>query len=338
MDINQTINPSDIEYLCDLTNDSFSNYILDNSFIIFLSVENILCLIYLTENNNIIIYNLNNKQKIGEIKYHPNHYITSFNHFLDKKNKKDLFMSISSQDNSIIVWNLKDLNKVLEIKNINNGGVIFSACFLNDKDNNYIVTSNCSQNAFYLNFDPIKLFDLNGQKVKEINGSNERTYYIDSYYDNKLSKNYIISCNFNYVKSYDYEKNELYHKYHENNEGAHYSFSIYNNGINTNIAESSNNGIIRIWNFHSAELLNKISVNHIRLFSACLWNNDCLFVGCDDKTIKLIELKSGNIIKNLEGHNNIVLTVKKINHPKYGECLVSKGFKEDQIKLWTLKK
>ena len=65
-------------------------------------------------------------------------------------------------------------------------------------------------------------------------------------------------------------------------------------------------------------------------------NNEYIFVGCDDKTIKLIELKYGKIIKELKGHNNKVLSIKSIIHPKYGKCLISKGAYNEPIKLWIL--
>ena len=54
-------------------------------------------------------------------------------------------------------------------------------------------------------------------------------YFIDIYYDNDLFKNYIITGNKGYIKSYDYNKNKLYHKYQENsnNDGlGHMSFII----------------------------------------------------------------------------------------------------------------
>ena len=59
-----------------------------------------------------------------------------------------------------------------------------------------------------------------------------------------------------------------------------------------------------------------------------------MFVGCSDKTIKLIELNNGLIIKSLKNHDNSVITVKKIIHPKYGECLVSQNSGKSKIKLW----
>ena len=66
----------------------------------------------------------------------------------------------------------------------------------------------------------------------------------------------------------------------------------------------------------------------------CLWNNDFICVS-SDKIIKIIELKSGKILKELKKHNNEVTYIKKFVHPIFGECLISQGWKNDGIKLWT---
>ena len=67
----------------------------------------------------------------------------------------------------------------------------------------------------------------------------------------------------------------------------------------------------------------------------CIWNRNYLFVGCEDNTIKLLEIKEGSIIKNLNSHTRHVLAIKKFNHPKYGKCLISQGQLRDQIRLWN---
>ena len=41
-------------------------------------------------------------------------------------------------------------------------------------------------------------------------------------------------------------------------------------------------------------------------------------------------MKNGLIVKSLIGHNNEVLTIKKIIHPKYGECLISQNWEESE--------
>ena len=186
------------------------------------------------------------------------------------------------------------------------------------------------------NSEPIKIFNLNGKKIKEINDSNEYSYFVDNYYDKNLSKNFIIGGYDNYIMSYDYEYNKKYIKYSDNDEGAHSSIIINAQEDIIKIIESSVNGNIRVWNFHTGKLLKIIKIGH-RVYCECLWNNDYLFVGCYDKMIKLINLKNGKVIKRLNGHNNYVINMKKINHPLYGDCLISEGFSNDQIKLWAIK-
>ena len=53
-------------------------------------------------------------------------------------------------------------------------------------------------------------------------------------------------------------------------------------------------------------------------------------------TIKIIDLDNGIVIKNINGHNSGVISIKKIMHPEYGECLLSQGALYDQLKLWKI--
>ena len=100
--------------------------------------------------------------------------------------------------------------------------------------------------------------------------------------------------------------------------------------------ESSYDGNIRIWDFHSGELIKKIFISKYQLNGICLWDSDYLFVGCHDNKIKLIELNNEKII-DIIGHKSYVLTIKKIYIPRFGECLISQGPLDDQIKLCAIK-
>ena len=129
-----------------------------------------------------------------------------------------------------------------------------------------------------------------------------------------------------------------YHKYYDKDNRPHCSIIIYNKDDIIKLIDSCDDGNIRIWNFHTGTHLNRIRVNNEYIFGICLWDEDYLFVGCKDKIIKLIDLNNGIIIKDLYGHKNNVIAVKKINHPKYGDCLISQGVGCDEIKLWINKK
>ena len=321
-----------IQYLSDVTKESYSYFYLDNTFTVFNSIDNILYLIYGTINKSIISCNLLENKKVIEIKDAHKELITNFRYYLDKKKKRDLVISLS-YDNNIKLWNINNWECLSDIEEINKNGYLLSACFLNDNNNYYIITSNYSDNSELL-----KVFDLNGNKVKELKNSGDDTSFIDTYYDIKFNKNYIVTGNIGYVKSYDYNEEKLYHEYRENDLDDHCSIIIFDKDEIVKMIESSGDGNIRIWNFHTGELLQKLSITKKRLFGMCLWDEEYLFVGCEDKTIKLIEIKSGDIINNLIGYNKVILTIKKIMHPKYGKCLLSQGNYNNQIKLWANKK
>ena len=329
------LNPKDILLLSEMTKDSYSGTNLDNTYNIFKSINNKYYLVYANENKSIICYDLNEQTIIKELKNYHNEYITNIRYYFDEKNKRDLIMSVSKQDNNIRIWNAKNWECILNIPQANEDGYLLSSCFLCENSQIYIITSNCNSDEIS---EQIKVFDFNGNAIKEMKDSNEETYFIDNYYDKILSINYIIAGNNNYVKSYDFNKNELYRKYYEKESGGHGSIIINNNEDIIKLIDSGGDGNIRIWNFHSGLLLSKIQVSKKSLYGICLWNNNYLFVGCADKNIKLIELHNELVIKSLAGHNDVVLTIKKINHPQYGECLISQGSGDDQIKLWVYKK
>ena len=327
-------NPLDINFLKDLTTKSYCRYWNDNTFALFKSYNDIFYIIYANASKSIVSFDLINNKKIIEIKNAHNNYITNFRHYFDKKNKRDLLISLSEDDNNLKVWDINNFKCLVNIKKVNDIGFLVSACFLNDNNNIYIITSNSYTNLY----ENIKIFDLNGNKTKEIDNSNKSTFFIDTYYDNNLSKIYIITGNNGFSQSYDYNKNERYFKYNENNNEDNFHLSIIMDDTEKKVKmiESSCEGIIRIWDFHFAELLRKIYINNDWLYSICLWNKEYLFVGCMDSSIKLIKLNESKIIKNLKGHTNKVLTIKKIIHPKYGECLISQDADDSQIKLWTI--
>ena len=341
--LNNECNINKIKFIKELTKDSFSNYYVDNTFTVFKSINEILYLIYANNKNSIISYDLVNSKKILEIKNAHGDYITYFRYCNDLINKRDLIISTSS--NNIKLWNVENFNCLLNIIQIYKYGNV-TACFLKHNNKINIIAGN-----FNIHYYPelIRVYDLNGNTIKKLEDSNDSILFIDSYYDNKSLNTYIIAGNSkNYCKSYDYNTNKMYKKYIDincnetsKNRGDDISCEsliISNEEDLIKLISSCIDGYIRIWNFHSGELLNKIIV--IKRFDAlrgiCLWNNNYLFVGCHDKKIKLIDLKKGVIIKNLKENKNFVLAIKKIVHPLYGECLISQGVKDDQIKMWNL--
>ena len=321
----------DLQPSKEIVNDAYNFDGVINAFCVFTNIDNLLYMVYTTRFKSIISYNINDDKKIKEIKNAHDDKITNFRHCLDETNKMDLIISISSHDNNIKLWNLNNLELLYNFEKLNDSGSLKSACFLEDNKNIFIVVSNSN------NFDkvkPIRLYDLKGNQIKEINNSKDDTYFIDTYYDKTLKKNYIITGNYYDVKSYDYNENKLYYKYSDQFSKDHYCAIINDKEEIIKLIESSKEGNVRVWDFHTGKLLSTIKVSDNRLFDLCLWDSKYLLVGCGEEIIKLIDLKIGKKVKTLHDFNSVI-SLKKVKHPQYGECLISQGNEIEQIMLWV---
>ena len=322
-----------------IINDSYLKYKIKgisfiSTFNVFKSINNIIYLIYSNTSNSIISFDLINNKKLNEIKKPHKMPISNFRNYIDEINHKELLMSISGSDNNIKIWNIRNLELIYNFKKINEIGSLYSACFLKNNNNQiYIATSN------YTNKCPnsIQIFNLNGEKIKDINESDENTFYIDVYYDTSSLKTFIITGNIGYVKSFDYNQNKIYFEYKDPFDccSKHTNLIINKKDNIIRLIESSCE-YIRIWNFHHKILLRKIiSKSHIN--NICLWNDEILIVGFKKAKISLLEIESESFIKDINSNNDYdvtdatdIIDIKKISHPKYGECLIYK--ESNQIK------
>ena len=327
---------SNFKILNDFNISSYTYNYLGNTFCAFEAIDNIVYLIYTTLENSILSYNLINKQKINEIKKAHDIYISNLKHYLCKKEKMDLIMSISSGDNNLKLWNLTNFECLVNLKNVNDEGILASASILNDNNNYYIITSNCNWNEIT---GPMKVFDSSGNKIKEIIDSKEEILFLDIYYDEEKDKNYIVTGTIHCVKSYDYTENRVLHEYYEVYTSYHFGIIIYKQDNIVKIIDSATDGYIRIWDFHNKILLKKIIGTNNRewIYGISLWKNDYLLTGCN-KSINLINLKDGKLVKVFEGHNKRVITIIKMKHPIYGDCFLSQGYQDDYILMWIIDK
>lgn len=239
--------PDNMTFLTKLC-DSYVGLNYDNSFLIFKTIENIYFLIYILSQTRINCYNLTYMEITAKIDLSGDfNSISSLKHFYDKKNNRELILAISHFKHFLKIWNLSNWDCICTIPKFNKIGVSFSALIMEINGEINIVTSNAHS-------EPIKFFDLNGNKINEINNSNYNiTIYIESYYDKNKNTNYIISMNSidlkyrkYYVKSYSIENNELYHKYYNDNDFSINDITIFERENLTKLMGLYNDESIRI--------------------------------------------------------------------------------------------
>ena len=166
-------NPNFINTSKIITTNSYSDWIFENTFLIFKSFNEFFILVYATEQKSIIFYNLKHIQIISEIKNAHKEYITNFSHCYDKNLKMDLIMSISRTDSSIKIWNFTNNTCILNLININKSGILNSACFLNYENKNFTITSNRN----WVDPEPLKVFNLKGDEITQIRNSKRNTFF-----------------------------------------------------------------------------------------------------------------------------------------------------------------
>lgn len=322
-------------FLKNLVKESFSNFGLDVTCIIFKSIDDLNLIIYTTKENSIVCYDINNNQKVNEVLNAHEKKISYLNQYQAKHNRINLMLSISGNDNNLKVWNIANFQCLYNFKKINSKGWINCSCFLNDNNKIYVLSTNSL--GFSKNPEPIKVYDLEGKKIMNINNSSNNTNFIDIYYDNKTSIKYIITANAGFSKSYDYNHNKVYHIYNDNDIKFHINSIIKEEGDKVELIESSQDGNIRIWDFHSAEILKKINISLDKsnnFYSICLWDNDYLFA-CYGGNIKIINLNKKQDITEVKSEKDEFTAISKIAHSQYGECLVSQG--KNGFILWKIK-
>ena len=323
--------PINLKVYKTLTQSSYITSSVDNTFDVFTSLNNEILLVYATKFKSIEFFDIVKQKYHKTILNAHNGQILTIRHYCPKNINKDMILSGSNGDYSVKIWDLETFTCICNINKIYQKGNMYSVCVLFDvyQKESYVYTS-CDK-------DYIKIFNFDGKFKKNIIKTNlNETYFIDTYYDKRDFKYYLITGDIKSVKSYDVNTDQIFRNYSDSTSLCeHVSAFVYKSGDTVKLVECEFYGSIRIWSFHTGNLIKKIDIcRRIPLVSMCLWNENYLLVSCVDYTIKLVDFKNYALIKSLEGHNNEVGTIKKIIHPEFGECLLSQGFGNEQIKMW----
>ena len=253
-----------------------------------------------------ICYDLKLNKIIKFIKKNNLYKITCIRHCLI--NNKDIIIT-SSEDNVILIYNISNnWNIISKIENVGNNKKEFfiysiNFIYLNNENNNYIVTSCFNDNN-------LKLFNFNGNFIKSFCNC-VKVKYMESFYDSKNKQNFIIISNFEGISSFYFENGKLYHNYfnNQNNENI-FIIKEINNKIYLFFSSKIS---ISIFDFHSGEFIKQLNCKDI--ISMLIWNDNYLILS--GKKLYLLNLNALNEIKCISDQkilNSYNLIKVKINN------------------------
>ena len=303
-------------------------------FVTFNSINNILTLVYITDDYSIVSYDIIQNKQLNIIK-NSQKDICNLLYCLDQKNKRDLILSQSSYNN-IKIWNINDYKCILNLKEMELNYVMVSqVSFMNYKNNIYLILSSTSYSE-----SKYKIFDLSGNILKEINNFESTINFIITYNDEESSKVYIIISTPKKIKSYNYDEDKIYHFYLNQGNNFIYNLIVVNKDRiwePTRLFGNYGNYII-IWNFHTGEILNNVYFS-VNINNICLWNNQFLIAITENfnenkDVISLLDISTGKIKKDLISIENCKFKmISKIKQSDFEEGLIALT-QDHKIKLF----
>lgn len=314
------------------------SYGINDIFEIFLSYkDNKVYLVYQNSDNNLNILSLNNKKNLL-LKGHKNH-ITMIKYFINNKNYNE-YLVTADKNKIVLIWNVSDNYKIIHQIDTSYKDNIYS-CLLAFLPNNLdlIITSTCSFSND-MESSATKIYSLHsGDFIGYINNTNNKQiYYLLMWNNLKNNKNYIIHFS-NNLMIFDLLENKLYAKLEEDYFLKYNYYSGFINSIDKKdyLFTSSLGEYIYIWNLYEKALFKKIYFKYFNIYHIIKWN-DKYIIGLDffRISLKVIDLTNYKVISDLKcAHKDIIISVKKILHPIYGESLLTAS-NDKTIKLWSI--
>ena len=331
-------NPTNLKYKSDITETNTSDGWNDMFEVFLCYKDNKEYLVSPNSNDyNLDIFDLLEEKKITSLKGHKND-IRTVRYFINEKNYKEYL--ISADDNKIvIVWEVSNNYKIKTKIDTEYGNNIYSCLlvFPHNSENNYIITSTYHESK-NLDTSATKIYSFKNSKlIKYMNNTNNNViYYLLTWHNKNKNRYYIIQFSYLKILINDLYDDEIYYELIQEPETDHFSGFIYTLDGYDYLISSSENGLINIWDLYTKKIFKIINTFNCFLAHIIHWNdNYILAADFNNKSFIIVDIDEDKIVSLYKiEHTKEVKCIKKINHPIYGEALLS-GSKDNTIKLWT---
>ena len=310
-------------------NDIFAVYYDKNN-------NNELYLIFPSENYSIKITKLIDNHLIKSLEGHQNQ-ISFVKHFYNNIDQKDYLIS-SDKSCVVIVWDLSNnYNLLFSLKiNYSKNSIIYNCtAFFSENKGNYLITSsNENQEEDYT-----KIYDFNTKK--EI-GKFEQTNFVEIFcllLWNKNDKDYLIQSSIGRILIHNLETKDLLKILSTNKKSTQNSMCLINNPDSKKLdllGATTIHGSIDFWDLGNFTLKFSVKYKSSYFYDIINWNDNYIIVGeKSDSSIIIIDILQKRVISVLKNNNIFYsISLKKINHPIYGQSLLSSDINK-KIFLWT---
>ena len=284
----------------------------------------------------ISLIDLSNNQEIQTLVGHTDRVVTC-RFFEDPFTGKQYLIS-ADRKYKVKVWDLTDNGAIKFDKELKEGydNFIYSVLMFFEENKTYVVVSTLGSgdtNVFVMGCDdkPIQLKD-----TKDLN-----IYYLDYWFEEKdsegNSEHHIIQCGKNKILISQLKKDSNYEIATEEKYANNLCGMVYKKGDKDLLITLATRGLIEIIDLKERKELQKIEHSDVFFYNFVRWN---------DQYILLYEAMQRRILV-LDTDNNYKVVskvlcpemyydrfIRKVDHPKYGESILSVGI-DWKVKLYT---
>ncbi len=288
-----------------------------------------------TSDNHISLINLKNNQTVKELKGHKDRVI-SVRYFQDPETKKDLLIS-SDRKYNVIVWDLSNDGNIVFDVETKYEGFIYSCYLIFDKSKTLAVTTSLGSNAV------TRVYDIqNKDGAREINDSkNLNVYYVDHWYNSEAeddAKHVIIQCAKNKVLFSNYPKNTTYHSMETDDKNPYIlTGKVFKNKGRDIFVWAASYGLIKFVDLATKTEVKSLEMtDDVHLCGFVRWNDHYLLLNdCAQRRVIVFDMDDNYNVnsKVLCPEMHFEKFIKKVQHPLYGDALLSEGI-DWKIKLF----
>ena len=284
----------------------------------------------------ISLIDLSNNEEIQTLVGHTDRVVTC-RFFEDPFTKKHYLIS-ADRKYKVKVWDLTDNGKIVFDKELKEGydNFIYSVLMIFEKTKIRVVTSTLGSgetNVFVIGSDeqPLKL-----QDTKDLN-----IYYLDYWFEEKdadgNSEHHIIQCGKNKILISQLIKNTHYEIATDEKYANNLCGMVYKKGDKDLLITSATRGLIKIIDLKERKEIDSYEHPDVFFYNFVRWNDQYILI-YEAMQRRILVLDSDNkykvVSKVLCPEMYYDRFIRKVDHPKYGESILSVGI-DWKVKLYT---
>ena len=284
----------------------------------------------------ISLIDLSNNQEIQTLVGHTDRVVTC-RFFEDPFTKKQYLIS-ADRKYKVKVWDLTDNGAIKFDKELKEGydNFIYSVLMFFEENKTYVVVSTLGSgdtNVFVMGCDdkPTQLKD-----TKDLN-----IYYLDYWFEEKdsegNSEHHIIQCGKNKILISQYKKETHYEIATDEKYANNLCGMVYKKGDKDLLITSATRGLIKIIDLKERKEIHSYEHSDVFFYNFVRWNDQYILL-YEAMQRRIYVLDSDNdykvVSKVLCPEMYYDRFIRKVDHPKYGESILSVGI-DWKVKLYT---